>query len=86
MTEKVYLDLTLDGEAAGRVVIGLYGDEVPKTAMNFSALGMLIPSSQSSRLLIGIISALSIDRSSMDCKFELQSSSKQSRDLDKQRL
>lgn len=39
MTEKVYFDLTLDGKEAGRVVIGLFGDAVPKTAANFTDLG-----------------------------------------------
>lgn len=39
ITEKVYFDLTLDGQGVGRVVIGLYGDVVPRTAENFASLG-----------------------------------------------
>ena len=39
VTDKVYFDLTLDGQAAGRVVIGLYGDVVPRTNLNFQSLG-----------------------------------------------
>ena len=38
VTEKVYLDLEIEGEAAGRVVIGLFGATSPKTVRNFVAL------------------------------------------------
>ena len=41
VTERVFLDLTLGGQPQGRVVIGLFGDAVPKTAQNFAALGKL---------------------------------------------
>merc|ERR1712185_467730 len=35
---RVYFDITLDGEKAGRIVMMLRGDVVPKTAENFRAL------------------------------------------------
>jgi len=35
---RVYFDMTLDGEKAGRIVMMLRGDVVPKTAENFRAL------------------------------------------------
>ena len=40
VTEKVFLDLAVDGkpELSGRVVLGLYGADVPKTVANFVAL------------------------------------------------
>ena len=38
VTEKVYLDLEVEGAPAGRVVIGVFGATSPKTARNFVAL------------------------------------------------
>ena len=35
VTSKVFFDLSIDGQPAGRVTFGLYGDTVPRTAENF---------------------------------------------------
>ncbi|CAL8470801.1 g10343 [Coccomyxa elongata] len=38
ITSKVYFDVDIGGESAGRIVIGLFGKAVPKTAENFRSL------------------------------------------------
>ena len=38
ITKKVYLDIEISGSFVGRLIIGLYGEAVPKTAENFRAL------------------------------------------------
>lgn len=38
VTTKVFFDVTIGNEPAGRIVMGLFGDDVPKTAENFRCL------------------------------------------------
>jgi peptidyl-prolyl cis-trans isomerase B (cyclophilin B) len=38
VTKKVFFDITIGGQTEGRIVIGLFGKTVPKTAENFAVL------------------------------------------------
>jgi len=38
VTDEVVFDITVDGEPKGSIVLGLFGEEVPKTVENFLAL------------------------------------------------
>ncbi|KAJ7376518.1 hypothetical protein OS493_034254 [Desmophyllum pertusum] len=40
VTKEVFFDIEIGGEKAGRIVIGLLGDVVPKTAENFFELAL----------------------------------------------
>ncbi len=40
MTHKVWFDIQIGGEAAGRIEIGLFGKTVPKTVENFYQLAL----------------------------------------------
>jgi peptidylprolyl isomerase len=38
ITDTVYLDISVDEEPLGRIVVGLFGEVVPRTAENFKRL------------------------------------------------
>ena len=38
VTNKVFFDVEIGGEVAGRIEMGLFGDVVPKTVENFRVL------------------------------------------------
>ena len=38
ITDSVYFDISIGGEAVGRIEMGLYGSTTPKTAENFKQL------------------------------------------------
>ena len=38
VTDQVYFDISINGEDAGRMVFGLFGEVAPKTVRNFVAL------------------------------------------------
>lgn len=38
VTDKIFFDMTIGGQPAGRILIGVFGDTVPKTVKNFKQL------------------------------------------------
>jgi cyclophilin family peptidyl-prolyl cis-trans isomerase len=38
VTDKAYFDIEIEGEKGGRIIIGLFGEVVPKTVANFKHL------------------------------------------------
>jgi Cyclophilin type peptidyl-prolyl cis-trans isomerase/CLD len=38
VTSRVYFDMSVGGQEAGRIVVGLFGNAVPKTVANFETL------------------------------------------------
>ena len=38
ITDKTFFDIEIDGEAAGQIVMGLYGEVVPRSVENFATL------------------------------------------------
>ena len=38
VTRKVYFDIAVGGQRAGRIVLGLFGNTAPKTVTNFVSL------------------------------------------------
>ena len=38
VTEKAFFDIEIDGEKAGRIIFGMFGNTVPKTVKNFVTL------------------------------------------------
>ena len=38
VTDKAYFDITVDKEPKGRIIVGLFGNTVPRTVENFKAL------------------------------------------------
>lgn len=40
VTRKVFLDIAIRGQPAGRIVLGLFGNTAPKTVANFVSLAL----------------------------------------------
>jgi peptidylprolyl isomerase len=38
VTSTAFLDVSINGDPAGRIVLGLFGDVAPKTVQNFATL------------------------------------------------
>jgi peptidylprolyl isomerase len=38
ITNRVYFDMSIDGNEVGQIIVGLYGNAVPKTVLNFETL------------------------------------------------
>ena len=38
VTKTVFLDIEIEGKPAGKIIVGLFGNVVPKTTANFVAL------------------------------------------------
>jgi hypothetical protein len=38
VTEKLYFDVTIGGQDAGRIVFGMFGNTVPRTVANFATI------------------------------------------------
>ena len=56
VTDKVFFDLAVGGKPAGRVVIGLFGNIVPKTAANFVSLGKVVKQTSPMRYTVSDLS------------------------------
>jgi len=51
VTDKVFFDIEIGGEKIGRIVLGLFGETVPKTVKNFKTIAMGTESDKSGKQL-----------------------------------